>query len=271
MKDTRDQRTKVQIKIDAIQRFFMWAYLSKYVPYYLITEFPKSGGSWCAEMLAEYLNVPFIRNRRPKLFPMKPAVLHGHRLFSPRFANILCVFRDGRDVMVSAYWHLLEHNDRNVPWLVEKRRRDLGFKDVHNIYENMPQFIEYMFTEYPRGFFHFDYNEFVFSWIEKKVPKLRYEDLLTNPQKGLSESISELTGSSIKKERISSIIERYSFQNRSRRMRGQENKQSFLRKGIAGDWKNVYSKKSKECFDHFAGESLLAAGYETDHKWVHLS
>ena len=40
---------------------------------YVVNEYPKSGGSWVAEMLSEALGVPFPRNRLPML---RSSILH---------------------------------------------------------------------------------------------------------------------------------------------------------------------------------------------------
>ena len=47
-----------------------------------------------------------------------------------------------------------------------------------------------------------------------------------------------------------------------------ENISSFLRKGVAGDWKNKFNKEAAMIFDHYAGDMLIKLGYETDHNWI---
>jgi hypothetical protein len=44
---------------------------------------------------------------------------------------------------------------------------------------------------------------------------------------------------------------------------------SFLRKGVAGDWKNKFDNRACETFDYFAGDKLVKMGYETDRNWVY--
>jgi Sulfotransferase domain len=50
------------------------------------------------------------------------------------------------------------------------------------------------------------------------------------------------------------------------RQRGQE-ATSFYRKGIAGDWKNVFTEQNKREFKAAAGDLLIRLGYETDDDW----
>ena len=262
----RDTRSKLSIKIDALQRLVMWYILSGVVPLYLVTEYPKSGGSWFAQMLSAYLGVPFPRNRRPSR--LEPCVLHGHHLYSPHFQNVFCIVRDGRDVMVSAYYHTLFHNDRNPPWAVEKRRSKMPFDDYENVKKNLPAFIDYMFTKANRGLFHFRWDEFILSWIDKDVPIIRYESMLENAADALYTAIETVTKEEPDIERLHQIAHQFSFENIAKRKPGEENSRSFLRKGIAGDWRNKFTREACEVFDHYAGDVLILLGYEENRDWV---
>ncbi len=65
------------------------------------------------------------------------------------------------------------------------------------------------------------------------------------------------------------LVHKYSFEQQSKRKVGEENQNSFLRKGIIGDWKNVFTQEAKELFDSYAGCALIKLGYEKDNSWVH--
>lgn len=263
----RDTRGKLAMKIDALQRLIMWYTLSGVVPYYLVTEYPKSGGSWFSQMLAAYLETPFPRCQRPPSF-FQPYILHGHHLHSPRFHNVFCVIRDGRDVMVSAYYHNLFHSDKNSPWAVDEARNRVPFVDYECVEKNMPRFIEHMFTEARRGFFNFSWDEFVYSWMDKDVPIIRYESLLENTVDAMCEAIRKVTAEEPDIKKLRQIAHEFSFEKQAGRKRGEEDQKSFLRKGIAGDWKNKFTKEACEVFDHFAGDALIEIGYENDRSWI---
>ena len=53
----------------------------------------------------------------------------------------------------------------------------------------------------------------------------------------------------------------------TKRNPGEEAK-SFIRKGIAGDWKNKFSPEACEMFNKYAGGALIKVGYEKDDSWV---
>ena len=106
----------------AVLRQALWLYGSERLPLFLVTEFPKSGGSWVCQLLSAYLQLPYPRNVRPRI---ESSVLHGHMLYHRRHRNVTVVLRDGRDVMVSAYYHYLQRTDRNLGVDVDFSRGDM--------------------------------------------------------------------------------------------------------------------------------------------------
>ena len=255
------------MKIDTAQRLLMCNTLSSMLPLYIVTEYPKSGGSWVSQMIADYLNLPYPRNQRPKL---QSCVMHGHMLPTPFMKNVFCVFRDGRDVMVSSYFHRLFQNDRNPPIMVERTRKALNFEDYDNVRENMPRFIQYTFESRKKSINpnQFTWSHFVNAWIDKDVCKIKYEDMLAEGRATLARALEEVTGKEIDKERVDIIIKKYSFENQAKRERGKEDKTSFLRKGVSGDWREKFSNEAARMFNIYAGCELIKLGYEPDSSWV---
>src|SRR5688572_4239666 len=108
-------------KVNAAEQLLLLHLAAKRLPIYLVSEFPKSGGTWFSQMLADYLGIPFPRHRLPRF---ESCVMHGHYLYHPRFRNAFCMLRDGRDVMVSAYYHRFFQNElMNVKAIAGHRRR----------------------------------------------------------------------------------------------------------------------------------------------------
>lgn len=254
----------LKIKTEGAIRWGMVRILSGYLPLYIVTEYPKSGGSWVSQMLAGYLRVPFPRNQFPRF---ESCIMHGHYLYSPFLKNVFCVMRDGRDIMVSFYYHSLFKNERFNARLVQMTRKEVPFEDFDNIESNLSAFIEYKFTckKHPR----FTWSEFVNHWMDQEVAVIKYENLLQDPVKELGSAISKVTGDKPYEKRLEEIVDRYSFKRAAKRDPGEEDKHSFLRKGIAGDWKNVFSKEAKALFNYYAGKELIRLGYEKDETWVH--
>lgn len=257
----------ISVKIESLKRSVMVYAFSKAMPLYIVTEYPKSGGSWVAQMLSDYLTVPFPRNQFPKL---EPCIMHGHYLYFPTMHNVFVVFRDGRDVMVSFYYHSLFKNERFNARLVEITKSELQFDDYDDIKNNLSKFVEYKFTRKRHSRFSrfFTWSEFVNSWIDKDVAIIRYENLLQDPVEELGKAIYKVCKVEPDEGRLRQITEKYSFKNLAKRNPGEENIKSFLRKGIAGDWKNHFSKEARENFNKYAGRELIKLGYEKDFTWV---
>ncbi len=51
------------------------------------------------------------------------------------------------------------------------------------------------------------------------------------------------------------------------RKQGQEDKNSFYRKGVRGDWRNHLTESDQALFKSLAGDLLIRLGYEKDHNW----
>jgi len=115
-------------------------------PFYYVTEYPKSGGTWLAKMLADYLEVAFPQN---SIFPIGCAsVIHNHWKYSPRLTNVVYLMRDGRDLVVSLYFGCLRslENDQNTSVKKYLSRRFPPFgshtNDLYDLKVYLPMFIE---------------------------------------------------------------------------------------------------------------------------------
>ena len=106
--------------------------------------------------------------------------------------------------------------------------------------------------------------EYIFLQIINRKKKI----LLQNPVKELGEAIYKVIHCTPDKDLLKKIVGKYSFKTLSGRNPGEENRHSFMRKGIAGDWKNHFSKQARKIFHQYAGVELVRLGYEVDDSWV---
>ena len=239
--------------------------LSGYVPYYIVNEYPKSGGSWVGEMLSDALEVPFPRNRLPML---RSSILHCHSMQSWNMKNILIVWRDGRDVLVSQYFYSLFENDNKLnAALVAQCRSDLGFNDYGDIESNLTDFMQYVFErkKYPR----MSWADFVHQWANcEKCVHVRYEDFRTQPVEELIRIVAQLSEKQLTTKEADIIVQNHSFEHLAGRKAGSENRGSFMRKGIVGDWENHFNREARKCFQEYAGDALIKLGYERNFVWA---
>jgi sulfotransferase family protein len=96
--------------------------------------------------------------------------------------------------------------------------------------------------------------------------EVRYEDLLEQPLEEVRRLL-EFLGAGADERTVERLVEKSGFERKSDRERGQEDSSSRLRKGIAGDWKNVFTAEDKRIFKEVAGDLLIRLGYEKDSNW----
>jgi len=97
--------------------------------------------------------------------------------------------------------------------------------------------------------------------------EVRYEDLLERPHEEVTR-LFEFLGADLREEVVERALRASSFETLSKgRERGQEDPASFFRKGVAGDWRNLFTERDKQIYKEEAGELLIKLGYEKDNDW----
>ena len=189
-------------------------------------------------------------------------------------ARVIHIIRDGRDVAVSAThhrWNQAEDrggSSRPTPDQLAKREA---------------------YREDPQGLLRTDDGIFPEGYVGKSAAKwgtrvgktvrdgpallgadyyaeVRYEDLLEKPEEELGRLLGFL-GADASGPTVRRCVRAASFERLAGgRSRGQE-AASFFRKGVAGDWKNVFTERNKQDFKAAAGDLLIELGYEEDGDW----
>ena len=243
------------------------------IPQHYVCEYPRSGGTWLARMLADYFG---IARPGPSIFPIGcRAVIHTHWRFHPKMRNVYVLMRDGRDVMTSYWFYRIRNIKTKKSYNYNQQHRELqrvlgGDYDPDNPSAHLADFMRHEFS-HPHGAPQ-DWGAFYQSWYNPErcpwIAYLRYEDLLTEPVDTLKRAIEHITGESAEMARIERAVEHFSMAKDTGRKPGEEARTSFIRKGIAGDWKNYFTPEIARVFDELAGETLIKLGYEEDRSWV---
>ncbi|MGB3681465.1 MAG: sulfotransferase domain-containing protein [Rubrobacteraceae bacterium] len=189
-------------------------------------------------------------------------------------AKVVHIIRDGRDVAVSAMHHLWNHAV-DVGGHLNIEPEELAKRDA---YRRDPEaFVaggESIFDEARLR------TGFAKSWksmtasavvsgpalLGENYVEVRYEDLLERPVEKI-QSLFEFLGVESGKDTARRCVEATSFEQMSQRKRGEEDSASFFRKGVAGDWKNVFTGRDRQIFKEVAGDLLIELGYEQDEDW----
>ena len=185
-------------------------------------------------------------------------------------AKVIHIYRDGRDVAVSLMHHF---------W---RLARDRG-----GIFDLDPEELEKRdaYGEDPEGFLAAGNSIFTEERLRqmavrwsRRVAKasrdgqkllgphffqLGYEALLTEPEKNLK-AMFELLGARSDDATVSRCVEKNRFEKLARRKAGSEDSASFFRKGVAGDWRGVFTDRDRKVYEGVAGGVLREMGYSLD-------
>jgi hypothetical protein len=202
-----------------------------------------------------------------------PGIVGEISVIMPR-AKVVHIVRDGRDRAVS-WMHHIWNRERLIEEGEDLTAEDQDKRDRYR--ENPDAFLasgESIFSETSIktasrvwaenvGAAHRDGPRL----LGDKYTEVRYEDLLERPEEELGR-IFRFLRVRAKKGIVRRSVRVESFERRSGgRKRGEEDSTSARRKGVAGDWKNVFTERDKAVFKEAAGELLVELGYESDHGW----
>jgi len=240
---------------------------SKILKPIVISEFPKSGGSWIVSMVGDALQIPcrdiymrpgfdlFDGKKHPWYqgaaefdFPVQ-CVIKSHEKPNSRAINFdvtqVHLFRDGRDVVVSKYFF-----DKDF---CVKNGITSSFDD------DFDSFVEK--TSY-------EWASYVLAWREQSdVGGVRYEQFLADPAKEVGALIFEIFGENMDESYLDNVASRFTRDKFSASLNAAFSHNTFVRKGVAGDWRNHFSEKNASAFKSIAGDALIDLGYEKDRKW----
>ena len=97
---------------------------------------------------------------------------------------------------------------------------------------------------------------------------IRYESMKDN-QAAVLRQVFDYLGCESSEPVIAECIERATFEKMSGRQVGDDAQPlAKARKGIAGDWKNYFTRRDGQLFDELAGDLLIKLGYEQDRNWI---
>jgi hypothetical protein len=236
-----------------------------------IAAFAKSGSTWLANMLS---GLPGFRILSPAEWRIEETDLYS-RIFTSEFRHKLVVFkhhtwatqenldllsryakryiitiRDPRDMIISSFYYIKNHPDHWQHDLISGNRLSIG---------------EYIDIYLDSEAFSRDIIDWLRFWESRRDPEnsiiIRYEDLIRDTFSEMKRCLDFL-GFNIDSEIVKNILEKNSFQKQSGRSRGTEDRKSFLRRGISGEWKEVFTHEQKLKFSALADDFMLQLGYD---------
>lgn len=189
-------------------------------------------------------------------------------------AKVIHIIRDGRDQAVSLM-HYLWNTAREEGGLYPVEPEELAKREA---YREDPQKLleagEGIFTEARLRKMATQWSVRVSDAVKDgsallggNYTEIRYEGLLERPEEEAARLL-EFLGADASNKLVRWCVNKASFEKSAKgREQGQEDSASFVRKGVAGDWRSVFTERDKEIFKEVAGDVLIETGYEKDKSW----
>jgi len=173
----------------------------------------------------------------------------------PRNSRWFVVIRDLRDTLVSAYFSVRYSHPLASSEIARLRNtlKELDFE------RGMISLMEEWLPGCAR---------IQVSWLEAGEQLIRYEDLLGRDLEILEPLLIDHCRVSVDRERLREVVLSNRFVRVTQgRESGREDIYAHERKGIAGDWRNYFTRRLKDAFKARYGGLLVATGYETHLNW----
>ena len=214
---------------------------------------PKSGNNWLGFLLADCLDMPQVD---PWEGINKSGITHTHEkvshgiIFRKDIVRVVYLMRDIRDIVVSYYYYSQTEYFKNI---VDP---SCFCDDIESFY------FEYFLTRYMPIHRVVNHAE---SYIERRVPLIKYEALWDDPMKQLQRLFLRW-GIKVEKEKIQYAINNNSIEKLSKtgKKSWEQIPPTHFRKGGHGGYKNILPKKVIEDINYRFGDYLRRWGYVLD-------
>jgi hypothetical protein len=233
-----------------------------------LAEYPRCGGSWIRHLMQDAMEIPQYAYDRPLT---KNSIIQCHVLPNWMIRRAVVIFRDPRDAIVSFY-HKKVSYDKNFRGGRAFHVGNYHHDPERDIKEDFCEFLKVHLTapDHPR----FSFSEFATAWLaEDNTCIAKYEDFKTEPTIQLRR-LTEFVGVDVADSKIEEAVEQNSFANRTKRRSGkvrtvgETDNSQFERKGIVGDWKNLFNDEARKVFLKHEGETLTKLEYEPNDEWA---
>lgn len=164
------------------------------------------------------------------------------------------VMRDPRDVTVSWYFSMkLSHGLMgNLPEVKQALDRLDETAGLGYVIDHLDRFGAYAALG---------------SWVDAaetddNVMLVAFEELTSTQSAGLFRRLFDHLDIAIPDDVLRELLDDYSFERLSGRARGEEDRRSHYRKGVAGDWRNHFGETVRQKFAEVTGDLVSRMGYE---------
>jgi len=238
-----------------------------------LVSYPRSGNTWLRFLLASIIHTttdigfnqleryapdPYLHNNDYLLGIKRPRIIKSHEKYNSGYPNVVYLYRDVRDVVISFYYYLI------------KQELVGSFDEYFNLFIDGKLF---------EGVSAGSWLVNVQSWLSNTNPEpsiiaVKYEDMLNTPEKTVC-TILENLHIVYNKNTVTQAIEKYTFKRMSALERSSKGlhhldmnrKIPFIRKGTTGQWQSYLTQKQIDILKERYGDMLIELGYESDFDW----
>ena len=232
-----------------------------------VIEYPKSGGTWIAKMIAAAIGLPYLDDVVGRIG--RPCVIRTHWRPSPDYERAVYVVRDIRDIFISLFHHR-ERNAKKKEVLAQRYFRLFGESiSLEKFDSQFALFIEHEMTGWGGGV-RTDWNIHMteahqYSTENPNVVLVKYEEALLDTQSELCRVVNTVLDFEISAERAGLVEEIFSARNQVSLSSHRE--KTFFRKGQSGEWRTTMPKDAGRLIAENYNENLVKFGYESDQNW----
>jgi len=239
-----------------------------------LSAYPRSGNTWISYLISFALNRPYwdidgeelpveregLRNllcggHPHAVHPAYEWVLKTHAEpvdLAPKEADaVVYVVRDPRDVFTS-YFHYVERQ-----WSRSPRRWRRAMAKTGML--TMPQSTRLkLFLRWGVG----EWVSQVRKALECDVVLVRYEDVRLDPECRIRDVLNQINATGIPDEVVASAVNHFEFSRMQQVAKSADPLGHSVRKGIIGDWENLFDEGDRKYIADTAGDMMSRLGYE---------
>jgi hypothetical protein len=231
----------------------------------ILVSYPKSGSTWLRFLVGNYItnnNCDFANSHlivpdihlKPEYCQniQRPRIIKSHRSYTPDYKRVVYIVRDGRDVSVSYYFHMIKYKQISP----ETRFEDFLFDFNAGCVDGWMT----SWSEHVNGWLNSDHEDFLL---------IKYEDMKQDTTREFRRFV-EFSGLPIDNNKLVAAVQASEFDNMQRleqnlinHMPDYDVSKPFVRQGKVGGWQEFFSEQMTESFIYAHSSALERLGYVT--------
>lgn len=239
------------------------------LPIVIVNEYPKSGGTWFARVLAATVALPFVEDSALPLH--LPSV--ARTPWTPRkpAGPAVYMMRDGRDVMVSLFHHRVRRVSEEPEAYAGKRWAHVRGLDADQVRAQLQSFMSETLENGPQNGVA-PWPDHVRAGVQlheqaSRAAVVRYESMLTEPVATVQGAVKACFGTDASDTLVQAALDLVDRQQRESTNLTGAVESSVRRSASSGGWRSSFTRETGRLFALATNDTLIAQGFEDDPNW----